>query len=320
VNRIPVVMLATVLAAANSQVFAQAYPGKPIRTILTYSGGAEAIARLVAQKMSESMGVPVLIEAQSGAGGAVGANTVARAQPDGYTILSSTGSTQVQRGFMVRNVPYDPIKDFTPIAVGWETIVTVASNPSAPFASFKELLDYAKRNPGKVSYGTSGIGTSHHLALEEINLLAGVQMVHVPYKGGDQVITDLIAGRIPVSSSIVATAQSYVTSGKARYLAVLNSRRFPRIGDVATVREVLPGFESPPLWSGYLGPAGLPQAIVRRLNTEIVRAVNMPDVQPRLEAAGLLVVGSSPEELLAFEKSDLESLAKIVKAAKIEPE
>ena len=149
---------------------------------LTYSGGIEAIARLMAQRLSESLGQPVLVEGQAGAGGSIGATTVAKAAPDGHTILSTTGSTQVQRGFLIRNVPYDPVKDFTPITLSWETMIVIGASNGAPFSNFREMIAYAKANPGKISYGTSGLGTSHHLALEQINLLAGINMVHIDRK------------------------------------------------------------------------------------------------------------------------------------------
>src|SRR4051812_1749870 len=176
--------------------FAQTYPAKPVRMILTYSGGIDAITRLICQRLTESLGQPFLVENQAGAGGAIGATTVAKAPPDGYTLLSTTGSTQIQRGFMVKNVPYDPVKDFTPIILAWDTMIALASPPSAPFGTLAGMIDYAKASPGKLPYGTSGLGTSHHLAVEMIQQLTGASINHIPYKGGDQVITDVLAGRI----------------------------------------------------------------------------------------------------------------------------
>ena len=149
---------------------------------MLFRSGIEAIARLMAQRLSESLGQPVLVEGQAGAGGSIGATTVAKAAPDGHTILSTTGSTQVQRGFLIRNVPYDPVKDFTPITLSWETMIVIGASNGAPFSNFREMIAYAKANPGKISYGTSGLGTSHHLALEQINLLAGINMVHIDRK------------------------------------------------------------------------------------------------------------------------------------------
>ena len=298
----------------------QAYPAKPIRMVLTYSGGIDAIARLMAQRMTESLGQPVVVENQAGAGGAIGATTVARAAPDGYTLLSTTGSTQIQRGFMVKNVPYDPVKDFTPITLAWETVIVIGGSLSAPFATFKDMIDYAKKNPGKISYATSGLGTSHHLALEMIKLLSGADIVHIPYKGGDQVITDVVAGRVQVSSSPLFSLEPQVKAGKARYLAVMNNNRFPGTPDVPSIREIIPGFESPPLWSGFFGPAGLPQPIVQRLHDEIVKVLRTPELRSRLTEGGLLLVASTPEELAQAVKRDIATVSGIVRRANIKPE
>lgn len=163
---------------------AQNYPVKPIRLVLTYSGSIEGATRLVAQKLSEGLGQPVILDAQPGAAGAIGASTVARAAPDGYTILSSTGSTQFLLKFLTKNVPYDPIQDFTPITLAWETITVLVTSNAAAVHSLKELIEYARRNPGKISYGTSGTGTTHHFSLELIKQLTGADIVHIPYKGG----------------------------------------------------------------------------------------------------------------------------------------
>ncbi|OGA04927.1 MAG: hypothetical protein A3H35_11650 [Betaproteobacteria bacterium RIFCSPLOWO2_02_FULL_62_17] len=312
--------LALALLAIAPAALAQSYPSKPVRMILTYSGGIEAVARLIALRMTEALGQPVLVEGQAGAGGSIGATTVARAAPDGHTILSTTGSTQVQRGFLIKNVPYDPVKDFTPITLSWETMIVVGASNSAPFRSFREMLAYAKSNPGKISYGTSGLGTSHHLAIEQIKLLAGTNIVHIPYKGGDQVITDVIAGRIQASSSPLFSLAPSVNAGKAKYLAVLNARRFEGAPDVPSVREIVPGFEAPPLWSGFFGPPSLPPAIVKRLHGDITKIIATTEVKARLYAGGLLLVNSTPEELAQAIKRDIQTVAGIVKRAKIQPE
>ncbi len=317
-TKLPALLFA--LLAIAPAVQAQSYPAKPVRLILTYSGGIDAIARLIAVRMTEGLGQPVVVEGQAGAGGAIGASMVAKAAPDGYTILSSTGSTQIQRGFLIKNVPYDAVKDFTPITLSWETLIVVGATNSAPFTTFRDMIAYAKANPGKISYGTSGLGTSHHLALEQINLLAGTNIVHIPYKGGDQVITDVIAGRIQASSSPLFSLEPSVSSGKARYLAFVNTKRFEGAPGVPTVRETLPGFEAPPLWSGFFGPANLPPAIVKRLHAEITRVVGTTEVKARLFAGGLQLVNSSPEELAQAIKRDIQTVAGIVKRAKIQPE
>ena len=274
------------LSLAVLSAVAQGYPAKPIRTIITYAGGAEPIARIIAQKMSDSMGQPVLIEAMTGANGAVGAMTAARAAPDGYTILASTGATQIIRGFLVKNVPYDPFKDFVPLAHTFDAVSVIVAHPDAP-ATFRGLLEFAKQNPGRISYGTTGVGSAYHMAVELVHMLTGVEMVHVPYKAGPQSITDLVAGRVQVSLSVYATTVAFVTAGKIRNLAVINDRRFSRIPEVPAVREFVPGFESPPLWGGYFGPAGLPAPIAERLTAEILKALSLPEVRARMEDVGL---------------------------------
>jgi tripartite-type tricarboxylate transporter receptor subunit TctC len=311
------IVLALALAAPLAQ--AQSWPAKPIRNVLTYAGGAEPIARLIAQKLNESLGQPVLIEAQTGANGSVGAGIVARAAPDGYTILGSTGATQIIRGFLVKDVPYDPFRDFTPITHTFDAASVIIAHPGGP-SSMKEMIEAAKQSPGKVSYGTTGTGSAYHLSGELIQLLSGAKLLHVPYKSSPQSMQDLIAGRIETAFSVYATSRAFVDGGKAKYVATLNDRRIPALPNVPTVAEALPGFQSPPLWGGYFGPAGLPQPMVQRLHGEISRAIASPDVRGVMEKAGLNPAGGGPDHLAAMMKSDVERLARIAKAAGIVPE
>ena len=313
---IPAGALAVAMAMTAA---AQGFPVKPVRNILTYSGGAEPIARIIGQKLNDSMGQPVLIESQTGANGSVGAGTVARSAPDGYTLLASTGATQIIRGFLVKDVPYDPFRDFTPIVHTFDALSTIIAHPSAP-GSLKEIIEYARKNPGKLSFGTTGTGSAYHLAGELIQLLAGVKFLHVPYKSSPQALTDLVAGRVDTAFSVYATTRQFVESGKAKNIALLNSGRLAALGDIPMVSDVVPGFQSPPLWGGYFGPAGLPQPVVTRLNSEINRALAMQDVRTLMERGGLAPAGGTPEQLAAMMKSDVERLQRIVKAAGIAPE
>ena len=306
--------------AAPNPARSQAYPVKPIRTIMTVAGGADILARLVAQKLTESMGQSVVVESQSGAGGAIGAEMVARAAPDGYTLMLSSASTQVMHVFLSKQTRFDALKSFTPITRIAETILLVVSHPALPVNSIGELIDYARRNPGKLSYGTSGIGTSHHLSAELMRLLTGIEWVHVPYKGGPPVLTDLMSGRIDVGFTILATMIPFMNSGKIRILAVNNARRYAVIPDVPTVGEQLPGYEAPPSWMAYFGPTGLPEPIVKRLNAEIARAMNSPDVRAKAQEIGFVPGASTPEEVTAMIKHDLTTVGKLVKAAGITPE
>ena len=304
---------------------AQGYPSRPIRSIMTVAGGADIVARLVAQGLSGALGQPVVVETQSGAGGAIGADAVARAAPDGYTIMLTSASALVMNRFLSKSARLDPLGDFTPITKAFETVALVVTSPAFPVNSMRELIEYARRHPGNLSYGTSGIGTTHHLAGESIRLLTGIDWVHVPYKGGPPVITDLIAGEIQVGFSILATAAPFVASGKIRILAVNGAKRYHVIRDVPTVTACyadlqLPGYEPPSTWGGYFGPAGMPRTIVARLHDEIVRILNSPEVRAKAEDIGFPVATSTPEELSATIRRDIEYTARIVKAVGIRPE
>jgi len=307
--------LASPLAAQT-----QGYPSRPIRAVMTVAGGADIVARLVAQGLTGALGQPVVVETQSGAGGAIGADSVARAAPDGYTIMLTSASALVMNRFLSKSARLDPLRDFTPITKAFETVALVVTSPAFPVNSMRELIEYARRHPGNLSYGTSGIGTTHHLAGESIRLLTGIDWVHVPYKGGPPVITDLTAGEIQVGFSILATAAPFIASGKIKILAVNGAKRYHVIPNVPTVSEQLPGYEAPSTWGGYFGPAGMPRTIVARLHDEIVRILNSPEVRAKAEDIGFPVATSTPEELSATIRRDIEYTAGIVKAVGIRPE
>jgi tripartite-type tricarboxylate transporter receptor subunit TctC len=287
---------------------------------MTVAGGADIIARLVAQGLTGALGQPVVVETLSGAGGAIGAEAVARSAPDGYTIMLTSASALVMNRFLQKSARLDPLKDFTPITKAFETVAIVVAGPSLPAGSMRELVEYAKRNPGKLSYGTSGIGTTHHLSGESIRLLTGIDWVHVPYKGGPPVLTDLVGGEIQVGFSILATAAPFIASGKVKVLAVNGAKRYHVIPNVPTVSEQLPGYVPPSTWGGYFGPAGMPPAIVSRLHNEIVRALESPAVRAKAEDIGFPIATSTPEELTATIRRDIEYTAGIVKAIGIKPE
>ena len=283
----------------------QGYPARPIRSIMTVAGGADIVARLVAQGLTGALGQPVVVETQSGAGGAIGAEAVARAAPDGYTIMLTSASALVMNRFLSKSARLDPLKDFTPITKAFETVALIVTSPALPVGSVRDLVEYAKRHPGKLSYGTSGIGTTHHLSGESIRLLTGIDWVHVPYKGGPPVITDLIGGEIQVGFSILATAAPFLASGKIRVIAVNGAKRYHVIPNVPVVAEELPGYEAPSTWGGYFGPAAMPQSIVDRLHDEIVRILNSPEVRAKAEDIGFPVATSTPEELSAIIRRDI---------------
>ncbi len=299
---------------------AQTYPSKPIRMVRGIAGGADIVARLVAQELTASMGQPVVVDQQAAAGGVVGAEMVSHAAPDGYTLLLASVSTQVMNRYLSKAARLDPIRDFTPLTMGYDTVLLVVANPSLGVNNMKELIDYAKRHPGKLSYGTSGIGTSHHLSGEELKLLTGIDWVHVPYKGGPPVLTDLISGQIQVGFTILATAQPFMKSGKMKILAVNNPKRYPEIPDVPTVGEQIPGYEPPPAWSAFYGPPGLPQAIAARLHDELVKALNTSEVKNKAQEIGFVINTGTPDALIATMKADQALVGKLVSAIGIKPE
>jgi len=303
-----------------TSAFSQAYPTKPVRAIMTIAGGADVVARLVAQGLAESMGQPFIVDAQAGAGGAVGADMVARAPGDGYTIMLAAAANIVGRQYLVKNQTYDAIKSFSPIAKIADTVLVIITPANSPFNSMKDVVEYAKKNPNKISYGTSGIGTNHHLSAEVIRLMTGIDWVHVPYKGGPPVVTDTMTGQIQVGFSILATVSPFLKSGKLKIIAVNNASRYPLIPEISTVGEQLPGYEVPPGWMGYLGPAGMPAPLVHRLNGEIVRIMSSADVKSKAANIGFVSSTSSAEEFAALIKSNLAVMGKLVKAAGIEPE
>jgi len=245
---------------------------------------------------------------------------VAHSPPDGYLIQVGTSGTHVTSIFLNKNVPYDPIKDFTPITAAVEPATCIVVNPSLAVNSIRELIEYAKRNPGKLSYGTSGVGSVFHLAGELFNQTAGVELVHVPYKGVAPAMTDVVAGQILVNFTSVADAMTNTKAGKVRMLAVLEPKRYPGLPEMPTVTESLSAFQKPATWFGFLGPAGLPQPILARLNGEIVKAITASDARAKLEGMGLNVIANTPEQFAALIRSGIEQYGRIVKSAGIKPE
>lgn len=310
------VVLCCALATLPAQ--AQSWPAKPVRMVMSYAGGSEPLVRLVNQKVSEAFGQPIVLDIQPGANGSIGNAMVSRAAPDGYTLLSAN-ATMVVRKFLVKDVPWDPITDFTPIRHLFDAIAAISAHPSGP-STVAEIIESGRRNPGKLTYGTTGIGSVYHMAGELLQLQTGAQILHVPYKGSPQSLTDLAAGRIPLVFAISTSTAPFVSSGKAKYVAVFHHSRLKSLPDVPTVRESLPGFPLIPIWGGYFGPAGLPAALVQRFHDEVSKAMATADVIALFEKAGLVPGDPRPEHLAAKVKEDIASVARFVKAAGIQPE
>ena len=301
---------------------AQAFPNKPIRLVAQFAAGAsgDTVVRTIATPLSEIIGQPVVVDNRAGAGGVVAAEIVKSAAPDGYTLFAGTSATQVIRLYLSRSTPFDPVKDFTPITQFVESVTTIVMNPAVPATNLKELIEYARQNPGKVAFGTSGVGSEHHLSGEEIKQLAGVDMLHVPYKASAQGLLDVVSGRLPIAFSIYVVAMPQIKAGKVKVLAVVRDKRSALLPDVPAVPEAVPGFEPPPSWVGLFAPAGLPAPLLKRIHGDFIRVLNAPDTKAKLTEQGLEIVGNTPEEFSAKIQKQKELVARIVKGAGIQPE
>jgi tripartite-type tricarboxylate transporter receptor subunit TctC len=305
------------LAAAQSP-----YPSKPIRLVVPYApgGAVDALGRPIAQKLSEQLGQPVIIDNKPGAGSALGADQVARSAPDGYTLLLSSAINYIIPLFQ-KSVPYDPAKDFTVINTTAIVHNMLAVHPSLPVHSVQELVDYGRKNPGKLFYGTAGIGSTHHIGGIVLARAAGIQLDHVPYKGGSPTINDVLSGSLPMVILTAPTIMPHARSGKLRALGVIEDSRAQIAPDVPAIRDTLRDYHVPDTWFGFLGPANLPRPIVQRLHAEIRKAITAPDVKPRLEGLGYqLITTGTLEEEEARVRRDSDTFRNVVRAAGIRPE
>lgn len=321
ITRITLAALAA--AAFAAPVFAQqAYPSKPIRFIVPFApaGVSDIVARAIAAKLSESLGQQVLIENRGGAGGTLGMDLLAKVPADGYTIATGNISTQAIAPSVYKKLPYDPLKDFAPISLVATTTNVLGASPKLPVASVRELVAYGKAKPDSLSFASSGVGTIFHIAGEMMGTMADLRMVHIPYKGVALAYPDVIGGTVPLIFDSIVSASGQVKAGRIRALAVTGNKRSPVLPDVPTMAEGgLPGYELD-FWIAIFAPAGTPAPIVQRLNTEINRALRQPDLIERMAGQGAEVVGTTPEALMARVQSEIPRMAKIVKAARIEPE
>jgi len=314
-------LLGAITAAALPDATAQAFPVKPIRFIVAYppGGATDIVARAITPGMSERLGQPVIIENNGGAAGRIGAQMAARANPDGYTIVLLVVGSHLLRPHLETNLPFDTIKDFTPVTQIVETVLGIAANPSIGPKSLADMIEISKRNPGKLSYGTSGLGSETHISMEQLDALTGGRMVVVPYKGGGPAITDMIGGQIQLVAQPVATFIGHVKSGKARMLAVFLNKRWEGMPDVPTVGEAVKGFIKPAGGMGIWGPAGIPQAVTLRLQGAVTATLQTREVGEKLKSAGLLPIGNSPAEFAEDIRSSTEVFQRLVKAAGIKP-
>ena len=309
------------LATFTMAAIAQSYPSKPVQLIVPFAAGGnnDVSGRIIAQKMSESLGQQVVVDNKTGAGGAIGATAVARAKNDGYTLGFMSSGPMASNVSLYKTLPYDPVKDLVAVARTTTSPSVLAVHPSVPANNLKEFVAYLKANPKKVNYGTSGIGSSPHLAAVLFESMAGVEMTGVPYRGGNQVNTDLLSGQIQLSFSPILEVVPHIQSGKLKAIAVTSSRRSALLPDVPAIAEMFPGYEVL-TWNGIVAPAGTPPEVIARLNAEAVKAVNSPEIKARLLQLGLEPAPSSPAEFAAYIKSEIAGFAKLVKLAGVEPQ
>ena len=317
-KRLRFALTVVLVALTASNLLAQNYPNRPIRIIVPFAAGGavDQLARLIGNKMSESLNQPVLIENRAGVGGNLGADSVAKSPPDGYTILQTPNGQAISPA-LYRTLPFDAVKDFIPVTQLVASTLILVASPKFQVASLPELIALAKSKPGGLNYGSSGVGNPLQLTMEMLKHAAGIDIAAVPYRGDAQINAALIAGEVQVAVVPLATARSLVESGQLRALAVTGARRSPALPDVPTVAETgIANIESSS-WQGLFVPAKTPREVVGLIQREARKAIYSPDILDRLKTMGYEAVGSSPEEFEAKFKADLAKFAKVVKDARI---
>ncbi|MBA2961890.1 MULTISPECIES: Bug family tripartite tricarboxylate transporter substrate binding protein [Ramlibacter] len=305
--------LALALAGATHAAWA-AYPDKPITVIVPWApgGSTDILARAIGEQLTKSMGQAVVVDNRAGASGNIGSLAVAKAKPDGYTLLVGSMSTHAMNPFLMANMPFKGADDFTPIALVANVINTMVIHPSVPATNLREFIAYAKANPGKLAYASAGGGSTNHLSAEMFKKAAGIEMLHVPYKGGAPAVLATVSNETQVLFSAGTQTLPHVSAGKLKLIAVTEPKRSKLLTDTPTVAEALPGFDMS-VWYAVFGPAGMPRDLVTRLNTEINKALAQPDLRKRMDAIGVEVVNSTPEQLSEQLKQDTLRYGKLIK-------
>ena len=309
-------LIGLALAAVAVTVQAQSYPSRPIRMIVPYAPGGlpDTIARLVGAKLSDSLGQQIVVENLPGAGGINGVNEVVKAQPDGYTLLIADVGQVAINPHLFSKLPYQPLKDLAPVSLIGTSPLYLVAHPSVPVNSLKELVALAKKEPGKLNYGSSGIGSIHHLATEALKAGFGIDLVHVPYKGTGQSVPALLGGQVALLYSALPSIAGHLKDGKVKMLAISSAKRSPATPDVPTVAELgIPGYDFV-AEIGMLAPTGTPREVVSRLAGDMAKAVKMPDVAQRMGQLGIDPVGSTPEAYGQINKAANDKYAAVVKA------
>jgi tripartite-type tricarboxylate transporter receptor subunit TctC len=311
--------LAFALLAFAEVASAQDYPTRPITLIVPQTPGASSdlLARTLGERLQALWGQTIVIENKPGAGGNVGAALVARAAPDGYTIMIGTDAMMTANQHLYKNMSFDPVKDFAPVAMAGSNIICLAVNADVPVKTMPEFIAYAKANPGKLKYGTPGAASPHHLSGEMLALKAGIDIVHVPYRGGGPAANDLLGGHIPMAFLSLSAAVPLLPSGKIRIVALVDKQRYTAMPEIPTIGETVPGFEMSS-WLGVFAPLGTPAPIVARLSSAVTGIFNDPPVVQKLGTLGLVVKPMTPAEMTAMIKSEADARGALIKAANIQ--
>ena len=298
-----------------------AWPESTITLIVPWApgGSTDILARTLSEQLTKSMGQTVIVDNKAGASGNIGSNMVAKAKPDGYTLLVGSMSTHAMNPALMPNMPFKGVDDFTPIAQIANVVNTMVVNPSVPVKTVKEFIAYAKANPGKLAYASAGPGSTNHLAAVLFEKAAGIEMLHVPYKGGAPAVLDTVGNQTQVLFSAGTQTLPHVKSGKLRLLAVTEAKRSALLPDVPTVSEALPGYEMS-VWYGAFGPVGLPRDLASRLNAEINKAMAIPDIKLRMDAIGVEVVRSTPQDFAGVLQRDADRYGKVIRELGIKNE
>jgi tripartite-type tricarboxylate transporter receptor subunit TctC len=315
------ILCAVCLTAATAAAIAQTYPTKTVRMIVGFSpgGSTDVTARLVAQKLTEAWKQQVIVDNRPGAGGNIGAEVVAKSAPDGYTLLVATTGVMAINHKLYRTLAYDAVRDFAPVTQFGSLPLILVIHPSLPAKSAKDLVALAKARPGQLSYASSGVGGATHMTAEVFRMMAGVDIVHIPYKGSGQAMVDVISGQVPIAFDQITSSYPHVESGKLRVLAITSAKRFPTLPNVPTIDESgVKGYEADS-WNGLAAPAATPKDIVVRIQTEVARVLFLPDMKERLLKDGIQPVGSTPEQFAAHIKSERAKWEKVIERAGIKP-
>ena len=310
---------AALVPLASAQ--AQGYPNRPIKIIVPYTpgDGPDVIARLVGNKISERLGQPVVIDNKAGASGQIGLELVAKSPPDGYTLGVGLVTNLALAPAAYKSVPYDTLKDFTPVALGAINYLALVARPDAPFKNVAEMIQWAKANPGKMTIGTTSTGGLPHMSFEMLAHMSGFKFLNVPYKGNGPVVTDLTGGRLDLGVTSYTSIAGLADSGKLKVLGITNPVRDPALPNLPTIGETVKGYAAPG-WFGFVAPAGTPPEIVNKLNDEINRAIKLPDVQKTMGTLGLIPQTGSPEDFARLIRNDNEKFAKLVKDIGYQPQ